>query len=136
MCSDGIGLLIVFTFITYLYELKLKMSILSRHILSTCSSVLALSMNRSLIPKVVRGPSPCVPPTQIVPWNLLNKNKMNLFISINNLVLGALWSIKRAFQPSLLRRKRKHGYLARVKTRHGRGVLTRRRSVGKGRLCA
>lgn len=44
--------------------------------------------------------------------------------------------VKRTFQPSLLRRKRKHGFLARVATRHGRKILAARRAKGRTSLCA
>ena len=44
--------------------------------------------------------------------------------------------IKRTFQPSLVRRKRKHGFLARVRTRNGVRVLNRRRFKGRRKLCA
>lgn len=44
--------------------------------------------------------------------------------------------VKRTFQPSLLRRKRKHGFLARAATRHGRDILNRRRAKGRKSLCA
>lgn len=46
-----------------------------------------------------------------------------------------IWWIKRTFQPSLCRQKRKHGFLARIRTKDGRRVLSRRKSKGRTRLC-
>lgn len=55
---------------------------------------------------------------------------------IEKLLNISILFIKRTWQPKLIKRKRKHGFLARMGDRHGRKILIRRKLKGRRRLCA
>eukprot|EP00550_Attheya_septentrionalis_P006671 CAMPEP_0198293438 /NCGR_PEP_ID=MMETSP1449-20131203/17291_1 /TAXON_ID=420275 /ORGANISM="Attheya septentrionalis, Strain CCMP2084" /LENGTH=119 /DNA_ID=CAMNT_0043993025 /DNA_START=146 /DNA_END=505 /DNA_ORIENTATION=+ len=63
-------------------------------------------------------------------------------VTVTNVVAGmsewlqgqVTWLIKRTFQPSIIRKRRKHGFMERQKTVGGRKVLKRRMLKGRARL--
>ncbi len=81
------------------------------------------------------------PPVQFIPAPsssaaLIPSSISSIASSILSELSAAIWLLKRTFQPSLLRRKRKHGFLSRLHDRNGRKTLNRRLEKGRRSLSA
>ncbi len=64
--------------------------------------------------------------------SIITENISNQLVEMwNNL---STWFIKRTYQPSIIRKRRKTGFLSRQKTVGGRRILKRRRNKGRMRL--
>ena len=96
------------------------------------SAVARLSANRNLSrsslfwrPKQPMSTLTLSPPPTIPSVN---------FGVLSDILQGGIWLIKRTFQPSIVRRKRKGGFLVRQRTVGGRRTLRRRRLKSRWRL--
>jgi len=100
-------------------------------------------------PQAFFVPAP-VPSLQSLQLHNITKN-VNIHNLIQNFIPGAMgmtfsnqleelwndlstWFIKRTYQPSVIRKRRKTGFLSRQKSVGGRRILKRRRAKGRMRL--
>ena len=89
----------------------------------TTSSHLSSLAYHHVLPTATTSLTPATPATPIFSG-----------ILSDYLASTAIWWIKRTFQPSVLRKKRQHGYLNRSKSVGGRKILRRRKAKGRARL--
>jgi large subunit ribosomal protein L34 len=91
--------------------------------------------NRSGNFSMQQSRSYCIPIESSTCSHLSTEFSNNIFHKISLPTWGEfIWLIKRTFQPSVLRKRRKTGFLSRHKTAGGRKILKRRIEKGRIRL--
>ena len=123
--------------------------LLSRHSYSTTLTTACATTTTTTPLHVMLLLFPPQTPAAAVPMSLCSSSSSFLTSSLRQLQLGgsnsgisiihkilldAVWLIKRTFQPSIIRKKRKMGFLVRQRTVGGRRTLARRRLKGRARL--
>jgi large subunit ribosomal protein L34 len=113
-----------------------------------CSAISARSID-VLAPRAITFPTPFFPPGKSSFENIVavatttNTSLISIGTNaVNSLhsLLGDLfcdlstWLIKRTYQPSIIRKRRKHGFMRRKESVGGRRVLKRRLAKGRMRL--
>ncbi|MGK3754780.1 MAG: large subunit ribosomal protein L34 [Bacillariaceae sp.] len=84
---------------------------------------------------VLRDFESSIPTSNLYGISVMRERESNILPSFSSSILSwAIWLIKRTYQPSLLKKKRKCGYLKRRQTVGGRKILKRRRQKGRKRL--
>ena len=81
-------------------------------------------------------PKPLFSESSIARWRVAASLTIPLHIQSNRGFFFAKKSLamKRTFHPSVVRKKRTHGFLVRMRTRGGRAVIRARRAKGRARL--
>ena len=96
--------------------------------MSLFTAALSASM-RHYVRRSMMGPPPATTP----PLLALSTGP-SAITPAESLLERSIWFLKRTFQPSIIRKKRKTGFLVRQRTVGGRRTLARRQAKGRWRL--
>ncbi len=99
-------------------------------------SVAAVPQQRFISVAAPSSSSAMVTTTAARPTALTFPSVNSIFNRLINELADGIMLLKRTFQPSLMRRKRKHGFLSRLNDRNGKKVLNRRLEKGRRQLSA